>query len=167
MPDRKSGSHDAVQGSKGGTKTKDEDADLTPRRGHSHPAVHGDSPTGVLVELFPRAGGRPRSSHHKGRPETEDCRSNLESRAKEESMRRHPAGKGLASRGVGCHKRTHVVERGETLWSIAADALGTDELHRIARYWPRIHRLNREVIGSDPNMIFPGQVLSLPEETAK
>jgi nucleoid-associated protein YgaU len=42
--------------------------------------------------------------------------------------------------------------------------LGTTEARRIARYWPRIHRANRAVIGGDPNLIVPGQVLTLPPE---
>ncbi|HEX2058550.1 MAG TPA: LysM domain-containing protein [Actinomycetota bacterium] len=55
---------------------------------------------------------------------------------------------------------------GETLWSIAAERLRTDDVRRIARYWPRIHRANREEIGPDPNLIRPGQVLELPPEHA-
>jgi nucleoid-associated protein YgaU len=53
---------------------------------------------------------------------------------------------------------------GDTLWDIAALALNTDDARRIARYWPRIHRANREVLGPDPSLIFPGTVLVLPAE---
>jgi hypothetical protein len=60
----------------------------------------------------------------------------------------------------------HAVLPGETLWSIAADRLRTDDVRRIARYWPRIHRANRDEIGSNPSLIFPGQVLELPPESA-
>ena len=42
--------------------------------------------------------------------------------------------------------------------------LGTDDLTRVARYWPRIHRANREIIGPNPDLIVPGQVLELPPE---
>jgi nucleoid-associated protein YgaU len=55
---------------------------------------------------------------------------------------------------------------GDTLWSIAAERLGTDDIRRIARYWPRIHRANREVIGPNPDLLRPGQVLELPPEHA-
>lgn len=60
----------------------------------------------------------------------------------------------------------HAVLPGETLWSIAADRLRTDDVRRIARYWPRIHRANRDEIGSNPDLLFPGQVLELPPESA-
>ena len=56
----------------------------------------------------------------------------------------------------------YVVQRGDSLWGIAEDILGTDNKAEIARYWPAIHRLNRETIGRDPNFLIPGQVLHLP-----
>lgn len=58
---------------------------------------------------------------------------------------------------------TVVVERGDTLWDIAATLLGeraTDD--DIARFWPTLHALNEDVIGSDPGQITPGQRLALP-----
>jgi nucleoid-associated protein YgaU len=42
--------------------------------------------------------------------------------------------------------------------------LETKDLRRIARYWPAIHRANRDVVGRDPSRIFPGQRLILPPE---
>ncbi len=73
---------------------------------------------------------------------------------------------------AGGSKRSRVapervqVKPGDSLWSIAADVLGTADPARIARYWPRIHRANRQVIGANPNLIFPGQILELPAEEA-
>jgi LysM repeat protein len=49
----------------------------------------------------------------------------------------------------------HVVQRGETLSSIAATDLGD------ATRWPAIYRLNHDRI-RDPNVIYPGQALRLP-----
>jgi nucleoid-associated protein YgaU len=72
-------------------------------------------------------------------------------------MRRHPSGK-----AAEC--RRYVVQEGDSLWDIAARALRTDDVERIARYWPLIHRSNSSVIGSDPHLIVPGQVLELPVE---
>ena len=74
----------------------------------------------------------------------------------------HPAEPVRVPRG----ERWHAVLPGETLWSIAAERLRTDDVRRIARYWPRIHRANRDEIGPNPNLIRPGQVLELPPEEA-
>jgi hypothetical protein len=51
---------------------------------------------------------------------------------------------------------TYTVVRGDTLWAIAQRFLGA------GRRYPEIHAANRDVIGSDPNRIFPGQILTIP-----
>ena len=56
-----------------------------------------------------------------------------------------------------------VVAAGDTLWTLAAQQLGplaTDA--ETAALWPRWYELNRDVIGPDPAVIFPGQVLRVP-----
>jgi nucleoid-associated protein YgaU len=117
-----------------------------------HRAIHPGLPAGHLGRpLFPRAG---------------NCEAE-----KRECMRRHPAGKALGlsdslPTDSGEHHqsfRRHRVRAGESLWSIAAAVLDRPSSSEIARYWPKIHRLNRETIGADPNLLFPGQVLQLPE----
>ncbi|MDO5728150.1 MAG: LysM domain-containing protein [Actinomycetaceae bacterium] len=57
----------------------------------------------------------------------------------------------------------YTVRSGDCLWSIAARVLQTDDEARIDSYWRQIYRLNKEVIGSSPNHIFPGIDLQLPE----
>lgn len=80
-------------------------------------------------------------------------------------LRRHAQARLARRRGAASRRSAHwVVMPGDTLWDIAAAHLATHEPARIARYWPRIHRLNRGVIGSDPSLIRPGQVLELPRE---
>ena len=51
----------------------------------------------------------------------------------------------------------HVVERGETLWSIAAQADVYDDPY----LWPVIYRFNRDQI-VDPAQIYPEQTLVIP-----
>jgi nucleoid-associated protein YgaU len=82
-------------------------------------------------------------------------------------MARHPSSKrpkAPVHAPKELHRKHHVVAAGDDLWSIAAQALETDDIRRIARYWPKLHRQNREVIGSNPQLIRPGQVLTFPAE---
>ena len=56
-----------------------------------------------------------------------------------------------------------VVRRGDTLWSIARAELGPGASDtEVARAWPRWHAANEDVIGPDPDLILPGQVLRRP-----
>lgn len=56
-----------------------------------------------------------------------------------------------------------VVRRGDTLWSIARAELGRQASDaEVARWWPRWHAANEDVIGPDPDLILPGQVLRRP-----
>ena len=58
------------------------------------------------------------------------------------------------------------VRAGDTLWSIAARQLGPDaRADEVARAWPVWWRANRGVIGEDPDLILPGQVLHVPSRT--
>jgi len=58
---------------------------------------------------------------------------------------------------------TYVVRPGDTLWDIAAAAQpGTPSTSDVAAAWPRWWRLNRSVVGPDPGLIIPGQVLRVP-----
>ena len=61
-----------------------------------------------------------------------------------------------------------VVRPGDTLWSISEQQLGPRATpQRIARKAERIYVLNQDQIGSDPNLIFAGQELSLPSAGQK
>jgi hypothetical protein len=50
---------------------------------------------------------------------------------------------------------TYTVQSGDTLSAIAAHVYGDPNL------WPKIYQTNKAVIGPDPNLIFPGQVLTV------
>jgi nucleoid-associated protein YgaU len=63
-------------------------------------------------------------------------------------------------------RREVTVRPGDSLWSIAATALGplaTDA--DIAREWPRLYATNRERIGANPHLLRPGLILTLPPGT--
>lgn len=52
--------------------------------------------------------------------------------------------------------KTYTVVAGDCLWIIAQKTLGD------ASRWPEIYNLNTSVIGGNPNIIYPGQVFTLP-----
>lgn len=52
--------------------------------------------------------------------------------------------------------KTYTVKAGDTLWTIARRFLGN------GNRWREIYDLNRSVIGPDPNLLRPGQVLRIP-----
>jgi hypothetical protein len=56
-----------------------------------------------------------------------------------------------------------VVRPGDSLWSIAATELGPNATaEAIAARWPAWYAANRQLIGPDPDLILPGQVLRTP-----
>ncbi len=60
-------------------------------------------------------------------------------------------------------RREVTVRSGDSLWSIAAAALGPLASDAdIAREWPRLYAGNRDTIGANPHFLRPGQVLVLP-----
>ena len=58
----------------------------------------------------------------------------------------------------------YVVRSGDSLWTIAARHLQSSDPTKIATEWHRIYNLNKSVIGTDPDLIYPGTTLTLPEE---
>lgn len=53
-------------------------------------------------------------------------------------------------------KKTYTVKSGDSLWKIAASLLGDGSK------WNKIYEANKKVIGGNPNLIKPGQVLTIP-----
>jgi hypothetical protein len=138
----------------------------TPDGGRAHPALHGRRrATGRSGErLFPSRTGRVSERARVGAGTPVATYRGL---GRDSEVARAPGGDGAGAKPAeprSCREGTHTVRPGETLWSIAGAALGTTDARRIARYWPRIHRINRALIGSTPDLIRPGWILRLPPE---
>lgn len=62
---------------------------------------------------------------------------------------------------------TWIVEAGDHLWAIAAetvaDRTGRTDDESVGAYWQRLIEANRHVVGDDPDLIHPGQIIELPE----
>ncbi|MDQ3158018.1 MAG: LysM peptidoglycan-binding domain-containing protein [Actinomycetota bacterium] len=66
------------------------------------------------------------------------------------------------------HPHVVRVERGDTLWSIAARDLGPDASPaEVASATKRWHHANHAVIGPDPDLIFPHQQLTPPAKESR
>ena len=62
---------------------------------------------------------------------------------------------------------TWIVEAGDHLWAIAAetvaDRTGHTDDESVGAYWQRLIEANRHIVGDDPDLIHPGQIIELPE----
>ena len=55
------------------------------------------------------------------------------------------------------NSNSYKVQKGDCLWNIAKAASGSGS------NWKQLYNLNKKVIGSNPNLIKPGQILTLPD----
>lgn len=70
-----------------------------------------------------------------------------------------------ASEASAAAQARHVVLPGDTLWDIARSHLPAGATaQQISERWQQIYALNQDLIGEDPNLIHPGQTLTLPKE---
>lgn len=125
--------------------------------GSAHPAIHPKAHSKTrgerITPLFAKAGSL---GEDKG-----TARSEKEMSEREACMARHPAGRDLRAKNVPSVNK-YTVKPGDTLWDIAERVLDSNDVRAVARYWPRIHRANRQALGADPNRLAPGLVLLLP-----
>ncbi|WP_194948295.1 LysM peptidoglycan-binding domain-containing protein [Actinomyces trachealis] len=57
----------------------------------------------------------------------------------------------------------HTVQPGESLWEITATQLGLpNNSAAVATAWPQLYEVNKDAIGPDPGLIWPGTTLRLP-----
>ena len=52
--------------------------------------------------------------------------------------------------------KTYTVKSGDSLWKIAQKQLGD------GTRWREIYELNQDIVGGNPNLIYPGQIYNLP-----
>ena len=52
--------------------------------------------------------------------------------------------------------KTYTVKKGDCLWKIASSFYGSGS------NWNKLYDANKSVVGGNPNLIYPGQVLSIP-----
>lgn len=68
-----------------------------------------------------------------------------------------------APRPSGPHADTITVRQGDSLWRLAAADLPADaSTTQLTRAWHAWYDTNRDVVGADPDLIVPGQVLTRP-----
>ena len=58
--------------------------------------------------------------------------------------------------------RPYVVAPGDSLWSITDELLGGADDARVSTTWPLLFESNRDRLGADPDLIHPGQELTIP-----
>ena len=115
-------------------------------------AAGSASPPGVPPPAASSSGGAPDAAWTPSPPD----RVRVHDPEALDLLSRAPAAGRVVDEGV-------VVRRGDSLWSITGRYLGPSATaDEIAREWPRWHEANRDVIGADPDLIQPGQVLRPP-----
>jgi resuscitation-promoting factor RpfA len=74
------------------------------------------------------------------------------------------SGGSASTRAPETPQRTVVVLPGDSLWSISDELLGpaASDPAEIAVVWPILHDANRDLIGEDPDLLRPGQELTVP-----
>ncbi|CAN5823793.1 hypothetical protein BH23ACT8_BH23ACT8_03740 [soil metagenome] len=56
----------------------------------------------------------------------------------------------------------HVVQAGESLWSIAADQVGTTDPRVVGPYWAQLLAANPDLPSGDPDLVHPGDQVRVP-----
>lgn len=60
-----------------------------------------------------------------------------------------------------------IVQPGDHLWGIAAATVaergGAEDHMTVTRYWLKLIEFNSDAVGDDPDLIYPGQVIRLPD----
>jgi len=154
----------------------------TGESGEPHPAIgteRWEDDTRTPEKVIPSAGGVPAGGERDGtdgrnpsRPDVGDGDTGSAAQASTLPTDSRGSGGGSpAADSAGADMEdgpgaSVVVAPGDSLWSIAAQhlpAAATDALTAAA--WPRWYAVNRSVIGDDPDLLLPGQRLTVPGPT--
>ena len=84
-----------------------------------------------------------------------DVGSSLKTSTKSKDKKK-PVKKVTSSPSKSTAQRTYTVKKGDCLWNIAKRFYGSGAKYTV------IYNANRGVIGGNPNLIYPGQVLTIP-----
>ncbi|MFF2960371.1 transglycosylase family protein [Streptomyces sp. NPDC057963] len=94
------------------------------------------------------------SGKHRGAPAPEEGR-NANGGVDRESGRHASRGDGDArDAGASTADGTYTVRSGDNLWAIA-------DAQKVPGGWPALYEVNKDAVGSDPDLILPGQSLDL------
>ena len=87
-------------------------------------------------------------------------RQEREARLAEERRRKEEEARRLREAEEAKNRKpaTWSVEKGNSLWEIA----GLEKVYGDPTYWPILFDANRDAVGSDPNLIYPGITLDVP-----
>ncbi|WP_103532098.1 transglycosylase family protein [Streptomyces sp. SM11] len=145
----------ADKGDSGGKEKGSEatDSSVTP----SAPPVTGTpgTPDATAPSGAPDAstGEDGRGGKHRGTPAPEEADAGRESGPRE-SGRHASRGEGDARNGGAATAGAYTVQPGDNLWAIA-------DAQELPGGWSGLYETNRDLLGSDPDLILPGQHLDL------
>jgi resuscitation-promoting factor RpfA len=137
----------------GGGKQTDPAGSPSPSTSQSAPPSRGpggDSEAGGGKETEPSGKG---SGRHRGDHADEPEGGDGGDRASDPAGR-HASRGGAEGKGRDSKDGTYRVRVGDNLWTIA-------KAHDLAEGWTALYETNRKIIGTDPDLILPGQLLHL------
>lgn len=141
----------AVHDAAGPGRTAPQRTDVTAQ---SSPAPRGSTPSTPRSRASTAAPQEATSHQEQARPEGGQARADSPV-----TGQRKPSARATTSPG----RETVTVRSGDTLWALAARSLGSAATDaQIAHEWPRWHDANRDLLGDDPHLIRPGDILTVP-----
>ncbi|WNI24377.1 transglycosylase family protein [Streptomyces sp. ITFR-16] len=134
---------------KGDAKGKGKSDGKTPDASASPSATPSTGPSG---SADPSDGAQEKGGRHRGAPAPEETRGGGSGR---DSGRHASRGDGGArDTGAQAEDGTYTVRPGDNLWAIA-------DAQDLPGGWPALYEANKAEVGSDPDLILPGQSLDL------